>query len=255
MFWKSLAFEWRYYLRQPSFTVTTLVFFLLPFLATTTDNVRIGGGGNVLYNGSYAVTQTMLIMGVFALFLLVNFIAGTATRNHTTKMSELIYTRPVNPMQYQLGRFLGATLVTLTVFAAVPLGILLGSLMPWVDPERIGPTELSYYLTPFFYIIVPGFLSLGMVFFALAQRVKSMMAAYLTALGVFIVYVVGGVLTSEPEYREIAALLDPFGLRTFAEISRYWTVFDKNVTAITLDGVLLQNRIFVAPLPEKSFPM
>lgn len=243
MFWKSLAFEWRYYLRQPSFTVTTLVFFLLPFLATTTDNVRIGGGGNVLYNGSYAVTQTMLIMGVFALFLLVNFIAGTATRNHTTKMSELIYTRPVNPMQYQLGRFLGATLVTLTVFAAVPLGILLGSLMPWVDPERIGPTELSYYLTPFFYIIVPGFLSLGMVFFALAQRVKSMMAAYLTALGVFIVYVVGGVLTSEPEYREIAALLDPFGLRTFAEISRYWTVFDKNVTAITLDGVLLQNRI------------
>ena len=54
---------------------------------------------------------------------------------------------------------------------------------------------------------------------------------------------VGGVITSEPEYREIAALLDPFALRTFGEISRYWTVFDKNVTAISLDGVLLQNRL------------
>ena len=121
MFWKSLAFEWRYFLRQPSFTVTALVFFLLPFMATTTDSVRIGGGGNVLYNGSYAIAQTVLVMGVFALFLLVNFIAGTATRNHTTKMSELVYTRPVNPAKYQLGRFLGSTLVTLTVFAAVPL--------------------------------------------------------------------------------------------------------------------------------------
>ncbi|MCP4867018.1 MAG: hypothetical protein CBB67_022550 [Alteromonadaceae bacterium TMED7] len=243
MFWKSLAFEWRYFLRQPSFTVTALVFFLLPFMATTTDSVRIGGGGNVLYNGSYAIAQTVLVMGVFALFLLVNFIAGTATRNHTTKMSELVYTRPVNPAKYQLGRFLGSTLVTLTVFAAVPLGVLIGSLMPWVDPERIGATQLSFYLAPFFYIIVPGFLSLGMIFFALAQRVRSMMAAYLTALGIFIVYVVGGVITSEPEYREIAALLDPFALRTFGEISRYWTVFDKNVTAITLDGVLLQNRL------------
>ena len=44
MFLNSLTFEWRYYLRQPSFYVTMLAFFLLPFLATTTDNVRIGGG-------------------------------------------------------------------------------------------------------------------------------------------------------------------------------------------------------------------
>lgn len=239
----TLSFEWRYYLRQPSFIVTTLVFFLLPFLATATDSVRIGGGGNVLYNGSFAIAQTMLIMGVFALFLLVNFIAGTATRNHTSKMGELIYTKPVNPMHYQLGRFLGSLLITLAVFAAVPIGIFLGSIMPWVDPERVGPTNLAFYFTIFFYIIVPGFLSLGMIFYALAQRVRSMMAAYLTALGVFIVYVVGGTLTSEPEFREIAALLDPFALRTFGEISRYWTVFDKNVSVIALDGVLLQNRL------------
>ena len=79
MFLNSLTFEWRYYLRQPSFYVTMLAFFLLPFLATTTDNVRIGGGGNVLYNGSFAITQTTLIMGIFALFLLVNFVSGTAT--------------------------------------------------------------------------------------------------------------------------------------------------------------------------------
>ena len=243
MFLKTLGFEWRYYLRQPSFIVTSLVFFLLPFLATATDGVRIGGGGNVLYNGTYAIAQTILIMGVFALFLLVNFIASTATRNHTSQMSELIYTRPVNPLQYQLGRFLGALLITLTVFATVPLGILVGSLMPWVDPERVGPTNFSFYLTVFFYITVPGFLAMGMIFYALTQQVRSMMAAYLTALGVFIVYVVGGTLTSEPEYREIGALLDPFALRTFGEISRYWTVFDKNQTVIALEGVLLQNRL------------
>ena len=242
MFWKSLAFEWRYYLRQPSFTVTALVFFLLPFLATVSDNVRIGGA-NSLYNGSYAIAQITIIMGIFALFLLVNFIAGTATRNHTSKMSELIYTRPVNPLQYQLGRFTGAVLVSLTVFATVPIGVLIGSFMPWVDPERLGPTVLSYYLTPYLYIIVPGFFSMGMIFYAVAHRTRSVMASYLTAMGVFIAYVVGGLLTSEPEYREIGAMLDPFAVRTFGEISRYWTAFDKNTSLISFSGLLLQNRL------------
>ncbi len=243
MFINSLTFEWRYYLRQPSFYVTLLAFFLLPFLATTTDNVRIGGGGNVLYNGSYAIAQTTLIMGLFALFLLVNFVAGTATRNQLSNMGELIYTRPVPPVAYHLGRFSGAFLISVMVFAMVPLGILLGSLMPWVDQERVGPTQLSFYLTTFFYFSVPSMLALGMIFYAVAQRLRSMMAAYLVAMGIFIFYLISGVVTSEPEYREIGALVDPFGLRTFAEVSRYWTVFDKNTALITLEGIVVYNRL------------
>ena len=243
MFVNSLTFEWRYYLRQPSFYVTILAFFLLPFLATTTDNVRIGGGGNVLYNGSYAIAQTMLIMGVFALFLLVNFTAGTATRNYSSNMGELVYTRPVSPLAYHLGRFTGAYLVSVAVFAMVPLGILLGSLMPWVDQERVGPTNLSFYLTTYFYFSVPSMAALGMIFYAVAQRLQSMMAAYLAAMGVFIFYLISGVVTSEPEFRQLGALLDPFGLRTFAEVSRYWTVFEKNTAVIALEDVLLYNRL------------
>ena len=243
MFLNSLTFEWRYYLRQPSFYVTMLAFFLLPFLATTTDNVRIGGGGNVLYNGSFAITQTTLIMGIFALFLLVNFVSGTATRNHSSNMGELVYTRPITPLSYHLGRFIGAYLISISVFAMVPIAILLGSLMPWVDQERIGPTHLSFYLTTFFYFSVPSMLALGMIFYAIAQRLRSMMAAYLVAMGIFIFYLISGVVTSEPEYRTIGALLDPFGLRTYAEITRYWTVFDKNTAVVSLEGVLLHNRL------------
>ncbi|MCU7553441.1 M1 family aminopeptidase [Alteromonas sp. ASW11-19] len=243
MFVNSLTFEWRYYPRQPSFYVTLMVFFLLPFLATATDSVRIGGGGNVLYNGSYAITQTTLIMGIFAMFLLVNFVAGTATRNHSSNMGELVYTRPITPLSYHLGRFGGAYLVSLLVFAMVPLGILLGSLMPWVDQERLGPTNLSFYVTTFVYFSVPSMLALGMIFYAVAQRLRSMMGAYLVAMGLFIFYVIGGVLTSDPEYRMFGALSDPFGLRTFAEVSRYWTVFDKNTQMAAMEGVLLQNRL------------
>ena len=87
MFTQMLGFEWRYFTRQPSFIVTCLVFFLLPFLAITIDQVQIGSGGNVLFNSPFAVTQIMLILSIFGMFMVVNFVAGTATRNHTSLMS------------------------------------------------------------------------------------------------------------------------------------------------------------------------
>ncbi len=123
MLMKMLAFEWRYYTRQPSFIITSLIFFLLTFFATVSDNVQLGGGGNVLYNGPFSIAQTLLIMGLFAMFLVVNFVATTATRNESYGMTEILYSKPINPLSYQLGRFLGAFAIVATVFTFVPLGI------------------------------------------------------------------------------------------------------------------------------------
>jgi len=69
------------------------------------------------------------------------------------------------------------------------------------------------------------------------------MAVYLVAVGFFILYTVAGQLFTDPEFRTIVALADPFGVNTFAEVTRYWTMFDKNNTAIELSGLLLQNRL------------
>jgi ABC-2 type transport system permease protein len=247
MLLKMLAFEWRYFTRQPSFVVTSLIFFLLTFFATVSENVQIGGGGNVVYNGPFSIAQTLLIMGFFAMFLVVNFVASTATRNDACKMSEILYSKPINPVSYQLGRFLGAFAVVVTVFATVPLGIFLGTVLGsaagWVDVERLGPTVISHYFTAFFYLSVPTLLVLSCVFYAIAIRFRSMMGVYLCAVALFIGYNIAVQFASEPEYRTIAALLDPFGFSAFADVTRYWTMHEKNNSAIELSGVLLQNRL------------
>ena len=247
MLMKMFAFEWRYFTRQPSFYVTSLIFFLLTFFATVSENVQIGGGGNVLYNGPFSIAQTLLIMGLFAMFLVVNFVASTATRNDTSKMAELLYSKPINPVSYQLGRFLGSFAVVATVFAFVPLAILIGTLLGgavgWVDPERLGDTNLSHYFTSYFYLSLPTLFVLSCFFYAIAIRFRSMMAVYLSAVGLFILYSISGQFLNEPEYRAMAALLDPFAFNTFGEVTRYWTMFDKNNTPIELTGTLLENRI------------
>ncbi len=243
MLWQMIRFEWRYYLRQPSFYVTSLLFFLMTFFAASSESVQIGGGGEVWGNGPFAVAQTMLVMSLFAMFVVVNFIGNSATRNHSCQMEELIYSKPLTPWQYQLGRFIGAYAVVLLVFAFVPLGTLVGSLMPWVDQERFGPTVLSYYTNTFLMFSMPTLFVLSALFFAIANKYRSMMALYLVVVAVFMLYLISGNFTREPEYRTLAALLDPFGLRTFADVARYWTIDEKNNQMLTFSGVVLYNRL------------
>ncbi|WP_306523579.1 M1 family aminopeptidase [Rheinheimera sp.] len=243
MLWQIIRFEWRYYLRQPSFYVTSLLFFLMTFFAASSESVQIGGGGEVWGNGPFAVAQTMLVMSLFAMFLVVNFVGNSATRNHSCQMEELVYSKPLTPWQYQLGRFIGAYVVVLLVFAFVPLGTLIGSLMPWVDQERFGPTVLSYYLSAFLMFSVPTLFVLSALFFAIANKFRSMMALYLVVVAVFMLYLISGNFTREPQYRTLAALLDPFGLRTFADVARYWTISEKNNLIMSFSGVLLYNRL------------
>lgn len=243
MFTKMLAFEWRYFVRQPSFIVTCLVFFLLPYLAMVIDQVQIGSGGNVLFNSPFAIAQALLILGIFGMFMVANFIADTATRNHSSRMAEIVFTKPIQPFSYNLGRFVGAYLICLTVFAMVPLGTLVGSWMPWLDAERLGANKLSFYLAPFLIFSTTTIFVLATIFYAIARRFNSVMGVYLAALGLFILYVVAGQVFDEPHQRTLRALSDPFGLFAFGDFTRYWTPSEKNTEIVSLSGMILQNRV------------
>jgi len=237
-----LKFEWRYFTRQPSFIVTCLVFVLLPFLAMTVENVQIGGGGNVTKNSPYAISEILLILSIFSMFVVVNFLGNTATRNHTQKMAEIIGTKPIQPFGYNLGRFLGSYLVCLTVFLMVPIGAFIGSLMPWVDAERIGPNQLSYYVVPFIIFSTTTIFTLSAIFYSVARKTNSLMIMYVIAVAIYIAYSVSGTIFDQPDQRFYRALFDPFGLNTFRETSRYWTPFERNTTVASLTSSIIANR-------------
>jgi ABC-2 type transport system permease protein len=42
---------------------------------------------------------------------------------------------------------------------------------------------------------------------------------------------------------EVTSILDPFGDTTVEQVTRYWTVFEKNTLLPRLEGALLMNRL------------
>ncbi|MDY0745078.1 M1 family aminopeptidase [Paucibacter sp. R3-3] len=240
---KIAAFELRYQLRSPLFVVSFILFFLLAFGATTLDQIQIGARGNVNINAPYAILQTLGIMNVFAVFVVTAFVANVVIRDDETGFAPILRATRVGKFDYLIGRFVGATTVAFLVTAAVPLAILVGSWMPWLDAEKIGPLHITHYVYALFLYGLPTLLVMSAGFFALATATRSMMWSYIGAVAFLVLFVATRIMLRDPVHDTISGLSDPFALSTLNRITRYWTASDRNTLLPPLEGVLLWNRL------------
>jgi cytosine/uracil/thiamine/allantoin permease len=89
-----------------------------------------------------------------------------------------------------LGRFLGGLIVAWLGYLSVPIGMAVGSAMPWVDPETLGPQKIAYYAWNFAVFALPNVLLTSAALFALATVMRSMMASYIGAVVLVMGYLV-----------------------------------------------------------------
>jgi hypothetical protein len=237
------AFEWRFQWRSPVLWVGFVLFFLLAFGATTSDQIQIGGQGNVNLNSPYAIASTLGILSVFAVFVVVAMVAGTVLRDDETGFAPILRSTRLTKWPYLGGRFSGALAAALFVLASVPLGIAVGSLMPWVDAQRVGPFQPMHHLWALFVMGLPTLLIMGAAFFGLATATRSMMWSYVGAVALLVLYLVSRGLLRDPRWDTLAALSDPFGLSAFAVVTRYWTAAERNTMLPEMSGLLLANRL------------
>ena len=243
MIFRIAAQEMRYMLKSPQALVGFSIFFLLTFFAMISTNIRIGGGGNVDVNSPFAIIQTLLTMNVFAVFVVPAFIANAVLKDVDHKFDGILFATPVSKPDYLLGRFMGAFAALTITMASTPLGMLVGTFWPTVDPETLSPTNLWHYIYVYFGLVMPAMLIVSAIMYAMAVKTRSIMYTYLAAMGLLILYLVGQNLLQGPEYREMKALADPFLFSTFQEMTRYWTAVERNTQLIPYEGVLLYNRM------------
>jgi aminopeptidase N len=248
MFLKIAAFELRYQLRQPVFWIVAGIFFLLTFGLMTVDQITIGLGPNDNKNGSYALISYHLIWTLFYMFVTTAFVANIIVRDEDTGFGPILWSTRVSKFDYLYGRFTGAFLAVAISFLAVPLAALIGSLMPWIDAEKLGPLLPQAYLFAYFVIALPALLLTSAAFFALATVTRSMMATYIGVVVFFVLYLIGNIWSTKPELERGAAIFEPFGANAIGYATKYWTTTERDVLLPAIQGPLLWNRFLVAGL-------
>jgi hypothetical protein len=131
IFFDIFKFEINYHRRQYLFYVLAGVFFLLSFLATTTSSVSfVDGTGNININSPYTILRTLLSLSFLTLIGAIAFTENGVLRDHDMKMAELFLATPVRKFDYIYGRFFGAFVFVVGIYAVALPGCLLGEFMP-----------------------------------------------------------------------------------------------------------------------------
>jgi len=241
---KIAGFEIRYQLFSPVFIAVFAIFFLLVFGGVTVDGIQVGGGGSTNINSPNALMINIAIFSLIGGLIPAAFLSSGVIRDRGFKTEELFFSRPIKEFDFVLGRFIGGFLATALCFISVPLAFLLGSVMPWLDQELIGPTRLDWYLYLYVSLGLVNMWVIGTILFTAANFTRSQIFVWVSFLGLIVLYAVGSTIAGqEPELRDELALIDPFGFNTIGEMTRYWTTFEANSQVVPFEGLYLQNRL------------
>ncbi len=243
MFFEILRFELRQQLRSPLFWLIAVAFGALAFAAAGSDSITIGGGiGNVHRNAPTVVVSLLTGFTLIGMFLITVFVAGAALRDFDAGTADLFFATPMSRKAYLGGRFAAGWLASVGVMLAVALGLVTGVWMPWVDPDRLGPTNLQAYVYAFGVVVLPNLFFIAAFLFLLATLTRSMLKTYIGVIAFFVLWQIAMVASRTLDHRELGAMIDPFASRAIGLITQYWTAEDRNLRLPGVSGVLLANR-------------
>ena len=152
------AFELRQQLRSQVFWVVFAISAAMVLGSVGVDALRVGVSAGVLRNGVEAIVQTHLVWTLFFMFTTAALVADAVLRDDITGFAPVMQALPLRRRDYVLGRFAGAFLTVLLCYLSVPLAMLAGASMPWIDPVTVGPVRPLGYAFALGTMAVPNLL-------------------------------------------------------------------------------------------------
>ena len=252
LFWEFFTFELRFRFKSLSTYMYFLLWLVFSFLSVASESFGPLGNGNgkVLLNSAYANAFNDIGAALFGIIVIAAIFGTSILRDFQRDTYQILFTQPISKFAYLGGRWVGSFVTTVFAFSGMMFGTFLGTFAPWADHTRIGPNHLWAYLHPFLSILVVQIFFIGSLFFAVSALTRKIFIVYLQGVALFMIYVIG--LTVFVATRSLerfwSSIFDPIGIILFNNVTRYWTVIEKNTLFVSwspalLNGVFLYNRL------------
>ena len=252
MFWEFFTFELKFRFKSISTYIYFLLWFTFSFLCVASESFGPIGNNNgkILLNGPYANIYNDIGISFFGLIVIAAIFGTSILRDFQRDTIQILFTKPISKFAYLGGRWAGSFVATVFAFSGLLFGEFFGTFAPWADHSRIGANHLSWYLQPFFSIVVFQIFFLGSLFFLIAALTRKIFIVYLQGAAIFMLYIIGvnafGATRSLEHFW--SGILDPIGFLYSDAIARYWTVVERNSQLFSwsihsASGVFLYNRL------------
>jgi hypothetical protein len=248
MFKEILLFEFRYRGRRPVTYVYFGIIFLVSFLVIAGPTRT--AVGQIKANAPYLITAWTIVLS-FLFSMITSAVVGVSiVRDFDHNSGPMLFSTPVKKIDYLLGRFCGSVIILILINCAIWMGLMSGfalaKLIPWevswIDKEVL-PFNPWHYLHPFLMFAVTNIFTTGALFFMSGALGRNSIVIYTQGILLIVLYQIGNNFLLDLDLRELAAIIDPFGVQTFQYVTRYWTPSEQNTRLVPLEGLMLYNRL------------
>lgn len=242
----------RFELRGRFKQVSTWVIFFAFIAVTMLWTAAAGGvfkdtvvafGTRVLVDGPRQVALSVAFLGCPAVVVMASLMGRSVQQDFEHGMHHFFFSAPIPKYAYVFGRFLGAWAALALLFAAIPLGAWLGSLVPGIDPDRVGAASVLTYVLPWLLTLLPNLFIFGAIFYVLAALTRRMLPVYVASIVLMVGYTIAPSVARDFDYKTLAALIDPFATTAIVHLTEYWPTPERNGRPVLLEGVYLVNRV------------
>jgi ABC-type transport system involved in multi-copper enzyme maturation permease subunit len=236
-------FELDYQMRRAS---TRIYFglFLCFALALTYAIFSDARNDGYFFNAPIVTSLIAIVASMLSLLVTCGVAGDAATRDLQVRLDPLVYTTPLRKAAYLGGRFLGAFAVTALLLLAIPIGLLLTTWIPGLEPQVLGPFRAEAYLTSYFFFAVPNAFVATAVLFSLAALTGRAVTSYAGALALFFGAFIGeGFIAGTLGNLRLAKLVDPLGYTALHALWRTYNPLQKNTLLVGLEESLVANRL------------
>jgi ABC-2 type transport system permease protein len=240
-FGEVFRYEFAYRLRSISTWIYAGVLLLVGFYII---HVAVTGTNPIHVNAPQDLAEkTVLLCGLFGILLTAGLFADAVIRDRTAGMDALLFTTRVRPAEYLGGRFLAALAINSILVFAIPIGLAVGTKMPYLPRDAFGPNRVAAYLQPMLLFALPNLVLIGAMLFTIAALTRKAIPVYLAAIAIFIGYLVAASAWSGIASPLLSALADPLGMNALEGMTEYWTASERNTRLIGFPAMLLWNRL------------
>ncbi len=242
------SFEFKRWFRNWSFYIYCAVFFVFSFFLMAGavgyfDAFTVTTSSNTIANSPLAINSMISGISQLVYFIVPTIIGATVYRDFKYNTHTVLFSYPFSKLDYLLGKFLSGLAITVIITFSIGIGFLVANILPFGNPDLIGPISLWSYFQAYVLFVIPNIILAGVIIFALVTLTRNVYIGFIFVIMLFLVQSLIGYLTNDMENKYVASLVEPFGSEALEYVTKYWTIDEQNTQNIPFSGVILYNRL------------
>lgn len=233
--------SWSFYIYLALFFA--LSFFVMAGMVGYFDFLGVTTASNTYANSPMAINSLINGLSQLVYFIVPTIIGATVYRDFKYNVHTILFSYPFNKFDYLAGKFLSGFVITILVTMSIGFAFFLATILPFANPELVGPIRFWAYFQSYFLFVIPNIFFIGTILFALVTLARNVSVGVIFVFVLFVVQALISNLTVDMDDKFVPALLDPFGSEAIQYVTKYWTIDEQNLNNVPFTDVIIYNRL------------